>query len=104
MNLSPEGWGVVVLIAVMTVVTLVTRFAGPFIMSYFTINRRLESFINSMAGSVLIALIAPMALEGDWGARLALLATAVVMLTLRKPLPSIAAGIATAAITRLLMG
>jgi uncharacterized membrane protein len=47
-----------------------------------------------------VALLAPMALEGDTGARLALLATATTMLLLKKPLPAIAAGILAAALFR----
>lgn len=53
-----------------------------------------------MSGSVLVAIVAPMALQGDAGARLALLATAATMLVLKKPLPAIAAGIAVAALVR----
>ena len=56
--------------------------------------------MNGRAKPVLVALLAPMALEGDSGARLALLATAVTMLLLKKPLPAIAAGILTAALVR----
>jgi len=41
-----------------------------------------------------------MALEGDNGARLALLSTAITMLVVKKPLPAIAAGIVTAALFR----
>lgn len=50
---------------------------------------------------MLVALLAPLAVEGDHGARLALLATAATMLLLKKPLPAIAAGIASAALFRL---
>jgi len=47
-----------------------------------------------------VAIVAPMAWQGDSGARLALLATAVTMLVLKKPLPAIAAGILAAALVR----
>ena len=49
-------------------------------------------FINAMSGSVLIALLAPLAAQGDGGAKLALLVTAGVALVLKKPLPAISAG------------
>jgi len=49
---------------------------------------------------VLIALLAPLAADGDHGARLALLVTAVTMRVLKKPLPAIAAGIVAAASVR----
>ena len=90
------------LIAIMTAVTLVTRFGGVFIMSFVKISPRIESFINTMASSVLIAIIVPMAVSGDAGALAALLVTAITMLALRKPLPAIAAGIAAAGIVRYL--
>ena len=76
---------------------------GPFLMSFVTINPRIQSFINAMASSVLIAILTPLAVEGDAGARLALLTTAVVMLATRRPLPAIAAGIAAAALGRYLL-
>ena len=50
--------------------------------------------------AVLVALLAPLALNGDNGARLALLTTAAVMLLLKKPLPAIAAGVIAAAVFR----
>ncbi len=71
-------------------------------MSRIPIGPRVERFINAMAGSVLVAVIAPMAAQGDWGARFALLATLLAMLLVRKPLIAITAGVATAALWRLL--
>ena len=53
-----------------------------------------------MSGSVLVAVLAPLAAQGDAGARLALATTAVVMLVVKKPLPAIAAGILAAALVR----
>ena len=49
-----------------------------------------------MSGLVLEAVLAPLAMEGDGGARPALASTAIVMLVLKKPLPAIAAGIVAA--------
>jgi uncharacterized membrane protein len=69
-------------------------------MSFVTINPRTESFINTMASSVLIAIIVPMAFSGDAGSVAALVVTAAIMLATRKPLPSIAAGIAAAGLVR----
>lgn len=102
--MSVEGYGGLVLIGLMTLVTLATRFGGVWVMSFIPINRRVESFINAMSGSVLIAIIVPMAVEGDVAARLALLATALVMLATRHTMTAIGAGIATAAGWRFLFG
>ncbi len=100
MSIETAGFGALIIILVMAVVTLATRWGGVFVMSLVPINRRVQQFINAMSGSVLVALLAPMAIEGDNGARLALLTTAVTMLFLKKPLPAIAAGIFTAALFR----
>lgn len=92
--------GVLALIGLMTLVTLVTRFGGVFAMSFVRISPRIESFINTMASSVLIAIIVPLAFSGDAGAIAALSTTAAIMLATKKPLPSIAAGIIAAGLVR----
>lgn len=100
MNIETTGFGTLIIVTVMAVVTLATRWGGVFIMSFVPINHRVQLFISAMSGSVLVALLAPLALTGDNGARLALLTTAVAMLMIQKPLPAIAAGIAAAALFR----
>ncbi|MAO14832.1 MULTISPECIES: AzlD family protein [Marinobacter] len=102
MAIETTTLGVLALIAIMTVVTLVTRFGGVFIMSFLRISPRIESFINTMASSVLIAIIVPMAVAGDLGALAALVATGVAMLAIRKPLPAITLGLLAAALVRYL--
>ena len=100
MNLDATGYGALVLVLVMAAVTLATRWGGVLVMTVVPIGDRVRRFISAMSGSVLVAILAPMALQGDAGARLALLATAATMLVLKKPLPAIAAGILTAALVR----
>lgn len=100
MTLETTSFGIALVIVIMSAVTLITRFGGPFLMSFVTINPRIESFINTMASSVLIAILTPLAVEGDLGARLALGTTALMMLLTRKPLPAIGAGILAAALAR----
>jgi len=100
MTIETTMAGTLALIAIITAVTIVTRFGGVFLMSFVTISPRIESFINTMASSVLIAIIVPMAFSGDAGALAALVVTAVIMLATRKPLPAIAAGIAAAGLVR----
>ena len=102
MTLPATAAGAIAAIVLMALVTYLTRAGGVFIMSRVPIGPRMERFINAMAGSVLVAVITPMAVHGDWGARLALVATLIVMLTLQKPLPAITAGIVTAALWRML--
>lgn len=100
MSIDTVGFGALTVVAIMAVVTLATRWGGVFAMSLVPINDRVRQFIGAMSGSVLVALLAPLAVEGDGSARLALATTAAVMLLLRRPLPAIAAGIVAAAIFR----
>ncbi|QTP56513.1 AzlD domain-containing protein [Billgrantia sulfidoxydans] len=102
MSLPSTLVGAVVAILLMALVTYLTRAGGVFVMARIPIGPRVERFINAMAGSVLVAVITPMAFQGDWGARLALVATLAVMLATQKTLAAISAGIATAALWRLL--
>lgn len=100
MSVESLGWGPLLIVAVMALVTLATRWGGVFVMAYVPIGPRVRRFIAAMSGSVLVALLAPQAMQGDGGARMALATTAVVMLTVKKPLPAIAAGIMAAAVFR----
>ena len=100
MSIDATGSGAWLLVLVMAVVTLATRWCGVYVMSFVPIGYRVRQFISAMSGSVLVALLAPMALEGDTAARLALLTTGVIMLLLKRPLPAIAAGILVAALFR----
>lgn len=103
MSLPTTALGSIVAILIMALVTYLTRAGGVYVMSRVPIGPRVERFINAMAGSVLIAVITPMAVQGDWGARMALAATLGVMLTTQKALAAISAGILTAALWRLVV-
>lgn len=98
--IETTGTGTLILILAMAVATLATRWGGVFIMSLVPISNRVKQFIGGMSGSVLVAILAPMAMQGDSGARLALLTTATIMLLVKRPLPAIAGGIAAAALFR----
>lgn len=104
MSIEATGWGALLLILAMALVTLATRWGGVYVMSFIPIGYRVKQFIHAVSGSVLVALLAPLALEGDAAARLALLTTAVIMLLVKKPLPAIAAGILVAALVRRFVG
>ena len=88
------------IILIMAIVTLATRWGGVVIMAYVPISEPVQRFITAMSGSVLVALLAPIALEGDHGARFALLTTVTCMLVIKKPLLAIAAGMFAAATFR----
>jgi uncharacterized membrane protein len=101
MSLPASGGGMLLAILLMAAVTYLTRAGGVFVMARVPIGPRVQRFINAMAGSVLVAVVTPQAVQGDGGARLALLPPLGVMLVLRKPLPAIAAGVLAAALLRL---
>lgn len=100
MSVETAGFGSLVIVLIMAVVTLATRWGGVFVMSFVPIGYRVQQFISAMSGSVLVAILTPLAIEGDTSARLALLTTAIIMLMLKKPLPAIAGGILVAAVVR----
>ncbi|WP_417583247.1 AzlD family protein [Nitrincola sp.] len=100
MSIETSDSGILAIVLLMVAITVATRWGGVYVMSIAPINYRVKLFINAMSGSVLVALIAPMTLTGDYGTRMALLATAVTMLLLKKPLPAIACGIVVAALIR----
>ncbi|WP_394169741.1 AzlD family protein [Saccharospirillum alexandrii] len=101
--MATDGINGLIVIALMAAVSLLARFGGVLVMAVVPINHRVESFINAMSASVLVAVLVPVAVEGDLAARMALLATAMVMLVMRRPMPAIAAGISVAAGWRYLM-
>lgn len=100
MNIDQVGAGFLIIIIVMALVTLATRWGGVCIMSFVPFSNRIKAFIQGMSGSVLVAILAPVAATGDKGAQLALLTTAVLMLVFKKPLIAITLGIVVAALVR----
>lgn len=100
MNIEVAGLGALAIVLIMAIVTLATRWGGVYVMSFIPINYRVKQFIQAMSGSVLVAILTPMAITGDNAARVALLTTAAVMLFSKKPLPAIASGIIAAALMR----
>ncbi len=67
MNLDATGAGALTVVLVMALVTLATRWGGVFVMAFVPISDRVRQFITAMSGSVLVAIVAPMALQGDAG-------------------------------------
>ena len=68
MSIATTDLGTLLIILIMALVTLATRWGGVFIMAFVPISRRVQQFIRAMSGSVLIALLAPLAAQGDGGA------------------------------------
>ncbi|NLA52176.1 MAG: AzlD domain-containing protein [Alcaligenaceae bacterium] len=104
MNWEISTTHALLIVVIMAVVTLVTRWGGVFIMSFVPISDGVRCFIGAMSGSVLIAILAPVAVEGDLGARLALLTTLVLILVVKRPLVAITSGFVMAALVRYFVG
>lgn len=100
MNVEMSDARAVMVIIVMALVTLATRWGGVYVMSFVPLNGKIKNFIQAMSGSVLVAIIAPTAATGDRGAQMALLTTAILMLVLKRPLIAIAGGILVSAFVR----
>lgn len=100
MNLQISTESVYVIISIMALVTLATRWGGFFIMSFISMNDHIQRFISAMSASVLVALLAPIAIQGDVAARCTLLATSIAVIVSKKPLLAITIGIMTATFFR----
>lgn len=100
MNWEISTTHALLIVLIMAVVTLATRWGGIFIMSFVPISDGVRRFIGAMSGSVLIAILAPVAVEGDLRARLALLTTLVLILIVKRPLIAISSGFLMAALVR----
>jgi uncharacterized membrane protein len=84
-------------ILVMALVTLATRLAGVWIMSYVEITARIQAFLKYMATSVFIAIVVPAAVNGAPRIGLAVGAAAVAMIASRSALAAMLIGAAVAA-------
>ncbi|TCO77097.1 AzlD family protein [Chromatocurvus halotolerans] len=98
--MSTEGYGVYLVIALMALVMLFTRFGGVFITGLLPLRPRVMSFIDAMSGSVLVAVLVPIAVEADMAGRLGMLATAGVMLLTARPMAGVSLGILVTALIR----
>jgi uncharacterized membrane protein len=85
----------------MALVTYATRAGGVFLMGLVPITPRLESFLRSLSSSVLVALIVPAALKGDAASSAAVASAGLVMIATRSAIGAMIAGVAVAALWRL---
>ncbi|MGJ7462124.1 AzlD family protein [Halomonas sp. MA07-2] len=81
----------------MAIIAYGSRVVGLMIMSNVPLSPLVRRFVDAMSSSVLIAVITPMIVHGDGGARLAAAAAGAVAIGLRSPLASIAVGMFCAA-------
>ena len=91
-------------IAAMAAITVLTRVGGLWLMASVTLTPRVERALDALVGSVLIALIAPAVVEGDAGAKLAVVVAVAITWLTGRALPALFAGAAAAAALRAIVG
>jgi uncharacterized membrane protein len=99
-DLAAGPWGVVLAIFEMMVATYLCRASGVVLMSRVTITPRVERALGALPGSIVVATILPLALDGGGPAILSLGAAIVVMSLVRFELLALLAGLATITILR----
>ncbi|PZQ82894.1 MAG: branched-chain amino acid transporter [Ancylobacter novellus] len=84
----------------MALVTYATRAGGLWLVGFMPMSPRLEAFLRSLSGSVLVALVVPATVRGEGAALVAVGATLVAVVVLRRALLAIAIGVLAAALYR----
>ena len=87
-------------ILAMTAATYLCRAGGVFVMSRVRITPRLECGLRALPGSIVVATVLPLAVQGGAPAALALIAALAAMAWLRTELAALAAGLAVVSLVR----
>lgn len=101
-DLAAGPWGAPLAIAAMTIATYLCRASGVVLMSRVTITPRVHRALRALPGSIVVAAVLPLALDGGVPAILALLAAVVAMSAVRFELLALIAGLATVSLARAL--
>jgi uncharacterized membrane protein len=100
--IASDPAGFFALLAAMTLVVYLTRVGGFWLIGRVTIGRRLHRILEAMPGAVIAATVAPILLHGGMSALLAVIAAALAMLAVRNDFAAVVAGVAVAALTRVM--
>lgn len=95
--------GPVLAIALMTLATYLCRASGVVLMSRVTITPRVERALRALPGSIVIATILPLVMDGGAPALAGLTAAVLVMILVRFELAAIGAGLGAVALLRALV-
>lgn len=88
-------------VAAMAIITYLTRISGVFIMARAGQGLWLEGFCNALSGSVIVALLVPAIVSGDWIFRVAVAMSGAVMAATGNSLLAMVTGAAVASVLRL---
>jgi len=100
MNADLGTSGVWIAIAPMAVVTYAIRAGGFWLMGYVPLTQRVRSILNALPGSVIAAIIVPLAVRGGTAATAAVVTALVVMAFRRNDLLAVICGIGAAVLVR----
>lgn len=98
---EPVAAQVIAVLAGMAAITVALRLGGVWVAGAVRQTRQAQAVLDAMTAAVLVAMVLPAALNGDWPVRAALVAAAVTMAATRTMWVAIAVGCATAALVRL---
>lgn len=91
---------VMLAIGVMTAVTVTMRLGGFFLMRYVPITPRVRRMLDALPGSVIMAAVLPVVVEGGVVAALAVAAGLLAMYLVRNDLVAVVVGVGVAALMR----
>lgn len=93
-------WGAYIAILAMTLATYICRAAGVVLMSRIPITPRVERGLRALPGSIVVATVLPLAVQGGLTASLGLAAALLVMSLSRSELAALVAGLAVVSLMR----
>jgi len=79
----------------MALVTYLTRAGGLFLMKRVVFSQRFKAWLNCLPGTVLISMVAPSVLSGNFAEALAALATILVTIRFNSIFPAMLTGVGT---------
>jgi len=100
MNADLATFGTWIAIAAMAAVTYAIRAGGFWLMGYVPLTRRVRSILSALPGSVVVAVILPLAVRGGAAATAAVLTSLAVMAWRRNDLLAVVCGMGAAALVR----
>jgi uncharacterized membrane protein len=100
----PNDTVAVLTIVGMALVSYATRAGGLWLMSIVTPSPRVEAWLRSIPGAVLVALVAPTALTSSLAETLAALATVLVAVRTKNVLLAMVVGVGAVWVLRIITG
>lgn len=91
------SFGVYILLAAMAATTMLSRFAGFWMMGRVTLTPRIRRMLEALPGSVVAALVVPIAVKEGLPAAAAMAAVALLMIRRRNEFIALACGMAIVA-------